>query len=567
MSSGHARSSKKKRVDFVADFETTTTADDCRVWAWGLARVDTPDDVKIGNDLAEFLNEIAAQNTVVYFHNLKFDGTFILDWLLRNGYDYVDSQFALSPGTFTALISTQNKFYSINVRWSNGKTTQFRDSLKKLPMSVENVAKAFKMEEGKGELDYTAYRAVGHVITDEEADYIRRDVAIIANAMKLTLAEGMTRLTVASDSLAEFKHLFGAKAFARMFPVLPETLDNEIRKAYRGGFTYADPRYSGKPTKSGLVLDVNSLYPHIMYSSLLPYGEPEYVSGYVEPTKSHPLTIFSLTFTAKIKPNHIPCIQIKGSAMFTGTEYLSEIVDPTTLTITNVDLELWEEHYDIDVISYDGGYRFHGVEGVFDRYIDKWSKVKQESKGGRREIAKLHLNSLYGKFASNPNVTGKIPTLEGDIVRFHTGPEETRPPVYTAMGVFITAYARALTIRAAQANYDTFAYADTDSLHLLRDDVPVEIDVDPVRRGAWKLEYRFEKAVYVRAKVYLERKWAKVPYAQGEYINRVAGLPERVSAKLTFDDVTDGRVLHGKLQPRNVPGGIILEDKPFTLNL
>lgn len=561
MSDGRVRSSKKKRADLVADFETTTTADDCRVWAWGLAYVSEPDTVEIGQDLVSFLERIAQESSVVYFHNLKFDGTFILDWMLKHGYEHSTNMSPQSPGEFTTLISDMGKWYQMSVMWGNGNTTQFRDSLKKLPMSVSHVAKSFKLEEGKGEIDYEAPRPVGHVITADESDYIRRDVSIVAHALKLTMAEGMTKLTVASDSLAEYKQLFGGKMFDRMFPVLSSDIDAEIRKAYRGGFTYADPRHTKKITRSGLVLDVNSLYPHIMYSTMLPYGEPVYSDTEVLPTEEYPLTIFSLTFTAKLKKDHIPVIQIKGSSMFLGTEYLREVKEPTTLMITSVDYELWLEHYDVTVLAFEGGWRFKGVQGVFKDYIDKWSAIKARETGGKREIAKLQLNSLYGKFASNPNVTSKIPYLKDGHVAYYTGQDETRAPVYTAMGVFITAYARSLTIRAAQANYDSFAYADTDSLHLLRDDVPTEINVHPTERGAWKLEYHFQHALYVRAKAYMEQ------LPDGSYVNHIAGVPERVAAPLTFDDAKPGAVFHGKLQPENVPGGVILKNVPYELKM
>ena len=146
-------------------------------------------------------------------------------------------------------------------------------------------------------------------------------------------------------------------------------------------------------------------------------------------------------------------------------------------------------------------------------------------------------------------------------MRFVKGPEERRAPVYTAVGVFVTSYARDLTIRAAQANYSTFAYADTDSLHLLTDTVPETIDVDPVKMGAWKLEYHFSEAYFIRAKAYLELK------TDGEYKVAFAGLPEAVSSTLTFDDLADGKILHGKLSPRSVPGGVVLEDVPYTLKL
>lgn len=507
------------------------------------------------------MDRISDENSACYFHNLKFDGHFILDYLLNAGFKHVEGQGGIQPKTFKSLISDMGKFYSITVRWENGNNTEFRDSLKKLPMSVKRIAKSFKFDEGKGEIDYDALRPIGYKPTEDELDYLRRDVSIVAKAMKEVIDNGMTKLTVASDSLAEFKKLTGTKYFNRTFPVLSETMDAEIRRAYRGGFTYSDPRFRGRKVGHGLVLDVNSLYPSVMKLQPLPYSEPQYVDGKVEPTESYPLTIFSVTFTAKLKPNHIPCIQIKGSSFFVATQYLEEIKDPTTMMVTNVDWQLYLDHYDIKVLAYGGGWRFHALKGMFDLYIDKWAKVKESETGGKREIAKLHLNSLYGKFASNPNVTSKIPTLQDGIVKLVRGKDETRPPVYTAVGVFITSYARDLTIRAAQENYEFFAYADTDSLHLLTDTIPDNIDIHPTRMGAWKHEYNFDNAFYIRPKAYLER------HRDGTYTNRIAGLPEIVSATLTFDSLIDGKILHGKLNPKSVPGGVVLKDVPFELKL
>jgi hypothetical protein len=554
---------KKTRTDFVADFETITDPNDCRVWAWGFVEVQNPeyDNVEIGLDIDSFMERVSRQNGNCYFHNLKFDGHFLLDWLLNNGYEHIDGLTLYRDKTFKSLISDMGKFYSITVRWENGHTTEFRDSLKKLPMGVRRIAKSFDMEMSKGEIDYEAYRAPGHELTEEEEDYLRRDVAIIGGAMKEVINSGMKKLTVASDALNEYKQLNGMSYFNRMFPVLHQDMDAEIRRAYRGGFTYADPRFSGRIVDAGVVLDVNSLYPSVMKNHIIPYGVPEYIRGKVEPTKERPLIIFSVTFTAKLKPNHIPCIQIKGSNLFLGTEYLREITEPTTLMVTNVDWALYNDHYDITVLAYGGGWRFRAVDGMFDSYIDKWTEVKVRETGGKREIAKLHLNSLYGKFASNPNVTSKIPILKDGVVKLVRGNPETRPPVYTAAGVFITAYARDITIRSAQANYDVFAYADTDSLHLLRDTVPESIDVHPTKLGAWKFEYAFQHAYYIRAKAYLEQK------IDGTYENRIAGLPIEVSAALTFDDLVDGKVLHGKLNPKVVPGGVVLKDVPFELKL
>jgi hypothetical protein len=339
------------------------------------------------------------------------------------------------------------------------------------------------------------------------------------------------------------------------------------------------------------VFDVNSLYPYIMHERLIPYGEPEYVAGRVEPTERRPLTIQSITFTATLKPDHVPTIQIKGTSIFSPTEYLTEVAEPTTIMVSNVDLALMRDHYDLDVLAWEGGWRFTAARGMFNAYIDKWMRVKEHSTGGMRFLAKLQLNNLWGKFTTNPNVTGRVPMLgEKNTVELKMGPHEERNPVYTAAGVFITSYARDLTIRAAQANYARFAYADTDSLHLVGAGDPTGLDIHKSRLGAWKQELEIDRAYYIRAKAYLE--YGRDPGDPDEplaYHNAVAGLPKYMSAVLTFEDlrpgleivVTDrgktvirneiapenGTIIRGKLTPKTVPGGVVLTEVPYELKL
>lgn len=552
----------------MADFETTTDEDDCRVWGWGLCNIETAEtlwDVEIGGGIDEFLERISQQDTTTYFHNLGFDGSFILDKLFRLGYQHQEDGFAPRKGRFKTLISNMGAFYTITVRWFNGKITEFRDSYKKLPMSVSAVAEAYGMEEAKGTIVYEDYRPVGHKPTPEERHYIGLDVLIMSKALRIQLLEGATRITVGSDALHEYKSIIKSKAFSTKFPVLADATDREIRGAYRGGFTYVAERYKGKRLGCGKTYDVNSLYPAVMYDRLLPYGEPTWVEGAPEPNSQYPLYIAEITFTAKLKPNHIPVIQVKGSHRFTATEYQTEIVEPLSMMVSSVDLELWEEHYDLEIHAFDGAWMFKAETGVFTEYIDKWMEVKKTSTGGRRALAKLFLNALYGKFATNPDITGKYPIFEEDKVKLVMGPEETRDPIYTAMGVFITAYARSITIRAAQANYDVFAYCDTDSLHLLVEEHPENLDIDPHKLGAWKHEYDFTEALFVRAKTYIEKKkWQGVPFII-QHETHIAGLPVKVAKKLTMDTLVPGSRFDGKLVPKRVPGGIVLHDVGFTV--
>lgn len=102
--------------------------------------------------------------------------------------------------------------------------------------------------------------------------------------------------------------------------------------------------------------------------------------------------------------------------MFRANDYLAssnnEIV---CLTLTNVDLKLFFEQYDVFDLEYLCGWKFKGISGIFKKYIDKWITRKIEAgkagNKGQRTLAKLMLNSLYGKFATSLDVQSKIPFL------------------------------------------------------------------------------------------------------------------------------------------------------------
>ena len=544
---------RKPVSNYVADFETTTLVNDCRVWAYGMTPIDNVEAIEYGASITDFIERISTEDSVIYFHNLKFDGVFIMCALFADRFQWVVKN--PKPGEFTSLISRLGQYYQITVKWRNGHKTEFRDSLKLLPMSVDKIAEAFQLPEPKGDLDYDTPRPVGHMLTDTEKDYIRRDVQIVARALAVQAETSHGKLTIGSESLTEYKTLISNKSFMKRYPILPVDIDGEIRAAYRGGWTYAEASRRGIRQGPGMVFDVNSLYPSVMYDRPLPYGIPEKTGEM--PTTG--LWVGSVTFMGTLREGFLPCIQIKKSMIFNDSEYVTDIPEPVTLAVTSVDWKLWNEHYDMQVLSWNWFYKFKSAKGLFVTYIDKWMKIKAENDGGLRAIAKLHLNSLYGKFATNPDITGKHPEYEDGAVKLVLSPEEMRDPVYTPVGVFITAYARDVTIRAAQANRATFAYADTDSLHLLTETVPETLTVHPTALGAWKHESSFTEGLYLRAKAYGEH------LIDGSFSIHIAGLPTRIADDLTLDDLTMGRIFTGKLVPHNVPGGVVLREVDFTL--
>lgn len=551
---------------YTADFETTTDHLDCRVWAYGICEIGNPDNFIYGNDIGGFLNWCKEQGSVTtYFHNLKFDGEFILCWLFEHGFKFVEDRRDLDTNTFTTLISDKGQFYSMEICWfRKGKTrcvTTVYDSLKILPFSVADIAKGFGLPISKLEIDYDEFREVGHILTQHEIDYLRNDVDIVARALNTLFEQGLTKMTQGSNALYDYKRTVGTKNFAKWFPI-PD-YDADIRQSYKGGFTYLADRFKEVDLEEGIVLDVNSLYPSVMYYQPLPYGEGIYFKGKYKEDKLYNLYIQMITCQFELKPNHIPTIQIKNNLSFIPTEYLkSSDGEDVTLCLTNVDLELFLEHYDVFNITYHSGWKFKSTVGLFKEYIDKWNTIKVEStKSGNwamRSLAKLMLNALYGKFALNPHVQSKIPFYHDGIIKYKLGKEETRDPIYIPVGTFITAWARYKTISSAQKVYDRFVYADTDSLHLTGTEIPAELEIDATKLGAWKHESTFSRARFIRQKSYIEE-------INGKLHITCAGMPERCYEHVTWDNFRSGSVYSGKLGMQHVHGGIVLNDIPFTI--
>ena len=549
---------------FVCDFETEVNIERTYVWAYAFVGLwDDQDHVIMGTSIDSFIEEIfkpVYNNGIFFFHNLKFDGEFILYWLLKHGFAHTTEK-RLNNGEFSTLITDMGKFYILKVRYNN-ITITFQDSFAIIPLSVAQMAKAFGMDISKLHIEYTDHREEGGQLTDDDKEYITYDILIVQKGLQYFFDQNLNKITLGSDALADFKSIITSKKFDTYFP--KPAYDKDIRRSYKGGFSYVKEDIAGKTIGNGIVLDVNSLYPSRMYYCELPYGEGKYFEGEYIKDEVYNLYIQSITCIFEIKENYLPTIQIKNSRSFANNEYLKNSNgQEVLLTLTSVDLKLFFEHYNVYNLEFHGGWKFKSSTEIFKPFIDKWMAIKIEASRtgnlGLRTLAKLMLNNLYGKFALNPKVTSKIPYLdsEKDIVRYHLADPTDREPIYIPVATFITAHARYYTISSAQKVYDRFCYADTDSLHLIGTDLP-DLDIDDDKLGAWKLEKTFTRAKFVRQKTYIEE-------VNGKLEITCAGMPSTCYDQVTWGNFEKGSVYGGKLMPKHVPGGIVLVEKEFTI--
>lgn len=633
---------------YAADFETTVFKGQTFTEVWSACFCELyKKDVKILHSIQDFLNYFFSlnENIKMYFHNLKFDGSFILSYLLKDlhyeqAYEKMNVDGSLvrwletkdmKNNSIKYSISEMGQWYYIIIK-KNNKIIEIRDSLKLLPFSLESIGKSFDTEHKKLKMKYEGYRYAGCEITPEEQEYIKNDVLVLKEALEIMFNEKHDSLTIGSCCLNEYKTIMTKPLIERLFPNIAEytvnvplefkNADEYVRKSYKGGWCYLKKGCENKIYNNGTTADVNSLYPSVMHSesgNYYPVGLPTFWSGnYIPEIAKEKYYFIRIKTRFYLKKGFLPCIQVKSTYRYNSTEWLetSDFYDKKTnkyykkyldingneqntqviLTLTMTDFELIKEHYNlVDFEILDGCY-FDKEIGLFDEYINKYKKIKLSSKGAKKTLAKLYLNNLYGKTATNTDSSFKVAYIKDDLsLGFYGVYACDKKPFYIPVGSAITSYARNFTIRAAQKNYKNFIYADTDSIHC--NCCPNEIKgikIDDKNFLCWKLESCWNKGLFVRQKTYIEHITAEnlKPIDKPFYNVKCAGMPEQckqlflksigadvdmseinmnddaqefLKKKRTIKDFKVGLSVPLKLCPVQINGGVVLTETYYTM--
>lgn len=635
---------------YAADFETTTgeyNMTETHVWSFCFDEVGTFEP-KIYGSIHDFMDVCADVSLGIrkrfYFHNLKFDGNFILYHLIHvlgfrtqlNEDGNMEQPEKLCNGETCYVISDVGQWYYIAFRYKN-VLVECRDSLKILPFTIEQIGESFCTKYKKTKMDYDAKTSLADC-TPEDIEYIKNDVLVLSEALSFVMKRNgedspfdpIRSLTIGGACLQQWKQMnYGEKRniLIKLDKMkLPDVSDIKngdeyIRGGYRGGYCYVAEEWEGIDiNEPGYVADVNSLYPFSMWfkksGNRFCYGKGVFHEG--RPSKEmiesdEYYFYMRVRVSFELKPGFVPTIQKKNSFLFMQNAYLkcSKVMDFRTkdyvgnltmidMTLSKDDYIVFCNHYNIRKIEYLDYISFMTATELFDPYIEKYAKIKQESKGSVRNLAKLFLNDLYGQTAKGTNSTFKIVTtrdftmtsgLEFDLVHGND-----KAVVNIAIGAEITAKARRYQIETIQANYSRFRYSDTDSLHCVGDPSEFVGKIDDKEFGAYKIESTFKRARYVRQKTYIEEGdqrqidsdiadlaskcektgadfnlEAKRYFDEKRYINICAAgmTPEqkqRFRNEYDFDDFRPGLTIHGgKLKPFSVTGGVILTEVDFTI--
>lgn len=398
------------------------------------------DRLESNNSFIEWLLTNLNDGDIVYAHyGGRYDFLFIIDYVNTTKKARI-VKFIIINGSVAQMI----------VRF-NDKSIMFRDSAHILPASLLRLTNDFNVEHKKLSMNYDIGVRDANFI-----QYFNNDLMGLYEV--LSKEEFLTdKLTLASNSMNSFIKDF----YPNKMSINNIRIDNYFRESYYGGRTEVF-RMKGEELN---YYDVNSLYPYVMREFKYPLP---IANNYVYSTELDSISdgIYNCTITApKI---HIPVLPVRldGKLIFPYGTWTGTYASPEL----RLAIELG---YDVKINS---GFSFIESNYIFKDYVDYWYKIKSTSSGSKKAVAKLMLNSLYGKFGQQrvkteyKLVNGKnIPEFSVVIGGFAFNLTERENKyskfLHSEIASLITSYARVHLYRLMlRAGLDRIYYADTDSI-------------------------------------------------------------------------------------------------------
>jgi len=529
------------------------------------------------NDLWLFIKDIGIKenkNQYVYFHNLAFDGTFLLYYFNR-----------INQNVETT-INQFKKIYEIKVYLNKTKYISFRCSLMIFMASVKNLPNSTK-----GEINYDIIRNYKSIADakSEEIQYIKNDVRTVKYNL-LRLEKEKIKLngyfkTMASIAYKDLRdttneHLKKHNlAWYKLFPKLSIDIDDYARDAYLGGMTYLNSKYKNKLLEFDIASwDRVSSYPSVMMNEWLPAGKP-FISN--DKPKGDKLYLVRIRVAdASVKHGYHPFIASTRQMRYINDIYPKKLED-RILTLSCIDFMMFNKYYTSNYQILDYMIFPRKVRGIFNAYILKTYGTKKSTKATIKKgdktsevyhdalfnnfWSKLKLNAPYGKFGTNPKMISVSPIFIDDKLEWvEEIKEEKVNKFYLPVAIFITAYGRLRLLEQIQVNRHRFVYCDTDSVHLVDIDTPKSLIPHIGNElNKWEFEGVSVKSKYLKPKRYL--KYKKNKKGQLEISRTIGGLNKSEHHRINFENFKQGIVIkNGKKVSHNVLGGRIIKPLNFT---
>lgn len=358
-------------------------------------------------------------------------------------------------------------------------------------------------------------------------------------------------------------------------PKLQGNIANDIREGYTGGSTDMFIPYG----ENILCYDVNSLYPSQMFDKDMPIGKITKFEGDITKINVNPFGFFYVKVECPIDIMH-PILQIRHKTA-SGIKTISPVGT----------WNMWifsEEMYNAE--NY--GYKFEIIKGytferkvTFKNYVEFLYnlRVQYNKSNPLNLIAKILLNSLYGKFGMNEidikyeiilkenfkglNESNIVDLIELDkyiLIGIKSEKIEEDQNISIGIASAITSYSRIHMSQFKNNPKIKLYYTDTDSAFISADS---EIDPSFINEkilGKFKLENKCKKAIFLAPKMYC------LLLENGQEIIKVKGLKDTTLLQMKdFEDllIKDSfKILKHNKWFRDLGNGkIIIKEQLYTL--
>jgi len=588
--------------------------------------------VKYVNAIRDRIVEQNKRNAVIYFHNMKFDAYNILYALLTLGYIHTDDikQLLIQDSSWYTF---RLNYRGVSLEFRDSYTLisqQLKSFQKTFGLSIGKSTE----DSWKDRLDEVA--TVNALLNRTEPglmEYALLDVDVLQAGLdkfwELQGGKKASKLTAASLAYSEWLSVIEEHGYRTadgayhegfieedkkkkltivMDEDMPKFIHDITNYTYRGAVCYPNPDYTNKILKGIYVyIDANSLYPSAMLPSVQGrncYNQMElthyYPVGVPVRLKSMPsekimkdrrnVSFLKLRIKAKIKPDAvIPFVSLGRQGrvgegfnrLYRTNDFLREIDE--TFWVTSIDYRSIQNYYDIEEQEFIEGIIYtpeNTSNDIFNEYISKWRKIKEqaarEKNAGLKQLAKIMLNSLYGKFAQSiDNIETFFEFGENGSLTVSEGSFDGKTSLKN-MGIaaMITSYAREILLDVANLlSPEEFLYCDTDSIIMTesgwRKIREVKGLLDKAEFGCWDVEHIVKEVKILHQKCYMitEFEAFQRDHKRERTIVKCAGASEDIKRFIHYDNFNRGETIRGARmkKAKQTIGGIALESLPFSI--
>ncbi len=440
---------------------------------------------------------------LIWVQNLDFEGRMLFNYCLRNG----KVHFAIDAG----------KLLEFQITEGNRKL-RFRDSYQFLLSEQEKAEIAWGVPENLRKIDCKDLFKIDFKKWNDDDkqrvfDHNQNDTKALYFIMKkfrdfafdITKLDMFGIITPASFAMKTFRTLMKEPILnpylefdknAKVNRIVNKDIEDFIRRSYFGGRVeaFSNPKWDAVVC----YMDINSLYPNVMYRNKFPIGKPLKLQKLDLPSFMYVLNRFEGFVNCKIR---VPKMKVQPLPYFSNGKLIfpygileGHWAFPEIRLALENGCELLEIHE---------CYYFTESEYIFKDYIDKFYPLKKSATDeGIRALIKLLLNSLYGKFGQKHERESpilveidfddieedcKISVYDGHFYKHETSTSTSNKPfMLVHIASYVTAYARCLEFSYLN-KAKTVHYCDTDSFVIPIDDLGNYIINDEL--GSLKAEW------------------------------------------------------------------------------